>query len=103
VSSTESSSARTGYIISGERHYEYVLVLEGLLKDASGTSQWERKQAASYVPQKTCPSSDLDENMGITSCNCIFAEQESRAPPGGGGSIPVPSVCPSYFLLCPAA
>ena len=38
VSSTENGTAITEYIISGERHYKYALVLASLLKDASGTS-----------------------------------------------------------------
>lgn len=72
VSSPESGTAITEYIIRGERRYEYVLVLESLLKDASGNSWWERKQAVSCMPQKTCPSSDPDESLGITSCQPQF-------------------------------
>lgn len=35
--------------------------------------------------------------------NHSFTEQESGAPPGEEGVHPVPSVCPSYFLICPVA
>lgn len=76
-------------------------VLGGLLKDASGSSHWERKQAPPHMPQETCPPSDLDEDLGIASLKTPFCRAGLRRSSWGRVPPSPRRIAPLYFLLLP--